>query len=46
VLGVNGRQRPRRSASCQQLSDEGKKVILAAGDTFRRPRTEQLEEWG
>jgi len=47
VLGVNGVGKTTTIGKlAKQLSDEGKKVILAAGDTFRAAATEQLEEWG
>ncbi len=46
VLGVNGVGKTTtigKLASKWKL--EGKKVLLAAGDTFRAAATEQLEEW-
>jgi fused signal recognition particle receptor len=47
VLGVNG---VGKTTTIGKLADkwtkEGKKVVLAAGDTFRAAATEQLEEWG
>ncbi|MBA2539262.1 MAG: signal recognition particle-docking protein FtsY [Deltaproteobacteria bacterium] len=47
VLGVNG---VGKTTTIGKLADkwskDGKKVILAAGDTFRAAATEQLEEWG
>ena len=47
VLGVNG---VGKTTTIGKLADkwskEGKKVLLAAGDTFRAAATEQLEEWG
>jgi fused signal recognition particle receptor len=47
VLGVNGVGKTTTIGKlARQLTDEGKKVILAAGDTFRAAATEQLEEWG
>ena len=47
VLGVNGVGKTTTIGKlAKQLTDEGKKVILAAGDTFRAAATEQLEEWG
>ena len=47
VLGVNGAGKTTTIGKlAKKFSDEGKKVILAAGDTFRAAATEQLEEWG
>jgi fused signal recognition particle receptor len=47
VLGVNGVGKTTTIGKlAKKLSDEGKKVLLAAGDTFRAAATEQLEEWG
>ncbi len=47
VLGVNGVGKTTTIGKlANQLKNEGKKVILAAGDTFRAAATEQLEEWG
>lgn len=47
VLGVNG---VGKTTTIGKLADrwtrEGKKVLLAAGDTFRAAATEQLEVWG
>jgi fused signal recognition particle receptor len=47
VLGVNG---VGKTTTIGKLADkwtrERKKVLLAAGDTFRAAATEQLEEWG
>jgi fused signal recognition particle receptor len=47
ILGVNG---VGKTTTIGKLADrwarEGKKVLLAAGDTFRAAATEQLEEWG
>ncbi len=46
VLGVNG---VGKTTTIGKLSSkwaaEGKKVLVAAGDTFRAAATEQLEEW-
>jgi fused signal recognition particle receptor len=46
ILGVNG---VGKTTTIGKLADrwtrEGKKVLLAAGDTFRAAATEQLEEW-
>jgi fused signal recognition particle receptor len=47
VLGVNGVGKTTTIGKlAKKWSDEGKKVLLAAGDTFRAAATEQLEEWG
>ncbi|HEY4243628.1 MAG TPA: signal recognition particle-docking protein FtsY [Kofleriaceae bacterium] len=47
VLGVNGVGKTTTIGKlAQKWSDEGKKVLLAAGDTFRAAATEQLEVWG
>jgi len=47
VLGVNGVGKTTTIGKlANKLTLEGKKVILAAGDTFRAAATEQLEEWG
>ncbi len=47
VLGVNGVGKTTTIGKlAKQFTDEGKKVLLAAGDTFRAAATEQLEEWG
>jgi fused signal recognition particle receptor len=47
VLGVNGVGKTTTIGKlAKKFQDEGKKVILAAGDTFRAAATEQLEEWG
>jgi len=47
VLGVNG---VGKTTTIGKLADkwskDGKKILLAAGDTFRAAATEQLEEWG
>lgn len=47
VLGVNG---VGKTTTIGKLADkwtkDGKRVLLAAGDTFRAAATEQLEEWG
>ena len=46
VIGVNG---VGKTTSIAKLADhytrEGKKVMLAAGDTFRAAASEQLEIW-
>lgn len=47
VLGVNGVGKTTTIGKlAKKFQDEGKKVLLAAGDTFRAAATEQLEEWG
>jgi fused signal recognition particle receptor len=46
VLGVNGVGKTTTIGKlAQKWTLEGKKVLLAAGDTFRAAATEQLEEW-
>jgi fused signal recognition particle receptor len=46
VLGVNGVGKTTTIGKLAALwRAEGKKVVLAAGDTFRAAATEQLEEW-
>ncbi len=46
LVGVNGSG---KTSSCAKLAkkyqDEGKKVCLVAGDTFRAGATEQLKKW-
>jgi fused signal recognition particle receptor len=47
VCGVNGTGKTTTIGKLsQQFSNEGKKVMLAAGDTFRAAAIEQLEIWG
>jgi len=47
VVGVNGVGKTTSIGKlAAQLKVDGKKVILAAGDTFRAGAIEQLEEWG
>jgi fused signal recognition particle receptor len=47
VLGVNGVGKTTTIGKlAAKWAGEGKKVLLAAGDTFRAAATEQLEEWG
>ena len=47
VLGVNGVGKTTTIGKiAAKLVADGKKVILAAGDTFRAAATEQLEIWG
>ncbi|HEY5920400.1 MAG TPA: signal recognition particle-docking protein FtsY [Kofleriaceae bacterium] len=46
VLGVNGVGKTTTIGKLASLwKNAGKKVVLAAGDTFRAAATEQLEEW-
>jgi len=46
ILGVNGVGKTTTIGKlATKWKDEGKKVLLAAGDTFRAAATEQLEEW-
>nr|WP_275422622.1 signal recognition particle-docking protein FtsY [Paenibacillus mucilaginosus] len=46
-VGVNGVGKTTTIGKlAHRLKNEGKKVILAAGDTFRAGAIEQLEEWG
>ncbi len=46
VVGVNGAGKTTTIGKLsRKLRDEGKKVILAAGDTFRAAAVEQLEVW-
>lgn len=47
VLGVNGVGKTTTIGKlASRFTSEGKKVILAAGDTFRAAAIEQLEVWG
>jgi fused signal recognition particle receptor len=47
MIGVNGAGKTTTSAKlAKKLSDEGKKVLLVAGDTFRAAAVAQLQEWG
>lgn len=47
VVGVNGVGKTTSIGKlAYQLKQEGKKVVLAAGDTFRAGAIEQLEIWG
>lgn len=47
VVGVNGVGKTTSIGKlAYQLKSEGKKVVLAAGDTFRAGAIEQLEIWG
>lgn len=46
VVGINGSGKTTSVAKmCHHLSQAGKKVILAAGDTFRAAAVAQLTEW-
>ena len=47
VVGVNGSGKTTSIAKlAYSLTSQGKKVILAAGDTFRAAAIDQLEYWG
>jgi fused signal recognition particle receptor len=47
VLGVNGVGKTTTIGKlAKRFVEDGKQVVLAAGDTFRAAATEQLEEWG
>ncbi len=47
VVGVNGAGKTTSIGKlARKYSDEGKKVVLAAGDTFRAAAVEQLAMWG
>lgn len=47
VVGVNGAGKTTTIGKfAQQFTSEGKKVVLAAGDTFRAAAIEQLKVWG
>ena len=47
VIGVNGSGKTTTIAKlARQFRDEGKSVVLAAGDTFRAAAVEQLRIWG
>lgn len=47
VVGVNGVGKTTSIGKlAHQLKSQGKKIVLAAGDTFRAGAIEQLEEWG
>jgi fused signal recognition particle receptor len=46
VVGINGSGKTTSVAKlCHYLHNQGKKVILAAGDTFRAAAVAQLTEW-
>lgn len=47
VVGVNGVGKTTSIGKiANQLKNQGKKVIIGAGDTFRAAAIEQIEEWG
>ncbi len=47
VVGVNGAGKTTTIGKlARHLQNEGKKVMLAAGDTFRAAAVEQLQAWG
>ncbi|GAF93588.1 unnamed protein product, partial [marine sediment metagenome] len=47
VIGVNGSGKTTNIAKLAwSLKDDGKRVILAAADTFRAAAIEQLSQWG
>ncbi len=47
MVGVNGSGKTTTIGKlAQKFSDEGKRVMLAAGDTFRAAAIEQLQVWG
>ena len=47
VVGVNGVGKTTTIGKlAQQLKEEGRRVLLAAGDTFRAAAIDQLEVWG
>lgn len=47
VIGVNGSGKTTTIGKfAKQYGDQGKKVVLAAGDTFRAAAVEQLSIWG
>jgi fused signal recognition particle receptor len=47
VVGVNGSGKTTTIGKmARQFSDEGRKVMIAAGDTFRAAAVEQLRIWG
>ncbi|HBS48014.1 TPA: signal recognition particle-docking protein FtsY [Candidatus Dependentiae bacterium] len=46
LVGINGSGKTTfASKFAHQLKEEGKKVLLVAGDTFRAAATEQLTQW-
>lgn len=47
MVGINGAGKTTTIGKlAKQLKDQGKKVMLAAGDTFRAAAIEQLQMWG
>ncbi len=47
MVGINGAGKTTTIGKlAKQLQDEGQKVMLAAGDTFRAAAVEQLQTWG
>jgi len=47
VVGVNGSGKTTSTAKLgKRFSENGKKVVLAAADTYRAAAVEQLENWG
>ena len=47
LVGVNGSGKTTTAGKlARKFQDEGKSVMLAAGDTFRAAATEQLQGWG
>jgi fused signal recognition particle receptor len=47
IIGVNGSGKTTTIGKlASKLQEQGRKVLLAAGDTFRAAATEQLEVWG
>ena len=47
VAGVNGTGKTTTIGKlAKRLADDGKKIVLAAGDTFRAAAIEQLQVWG
>ena len=46
VVGVNGSGKTTTIGKLAAVRGEGKKVVLAAGDTFRAAAIDQLKIWG
>ena len=47
MVGVNGAGKTTTIGKlAKRFQNDGLKVMLAAGDTFRAAAVEQLEEWG
>ena len=47
MVGINGAGKTTTIGKiARRLSDEGRSVMLAAGDTFRAAAVEQLQKWG